>query len=249
MKLKEDSSVATSFEKAARTYWEHATVQAALGQWLSDWLPRRHEGRALEIGAGPGLFTRLLVPWTGYLRATDVSPAMCEAGRRRVPAAEWRRMAAELPDKGPWDFVFSCGMLQWVRDPEEVFAAWKAELAPGGRIVAALFASESLPELREVMGEEGPVRWRTPEAWRASAEAAGLRVLRDAAERRVIRFPSAMDLMRNLHRVGAAPERRWSSARMRRFLRDYQARHGTDQGVRVTWTFYRIEAERGDGRA
>jgi len=237
-----DTSVEMSFGRAAKTYWENAAVQRALGEWLSEWLPMRREGRALEVGAGPGLFTRLLVPWLGYLRATDISNAMCQAGRLRVPTADWRQMAAEFPDDGPWDFMISCGMFQWIDNPAAVLAAWKAELAPGGRIIAALFASESLSELREAMGEDGPVSWRTPEDWRAAAEAAGLRVIRDTVKLRTFHNPSATALMRGLHLIGAAPERKWSPSRMRRFLRDYDARNGSDQGVTSTWTFYRFEA-------
>ncbi|HXA14401.1 MAG TPA: methyltransferase domain-containing protein, partial [Opitutaceae bacterium] len=100
-----------SFDKAAPNYCEHARVQAALADWLAGWLPAERDGRALEIGAGPGVFTRRLLPWAGELTATDISPAMCAAGRAALPQVEWRVMAAEEPERGPWDWIFCSSML------------------------------------------------------------------------------------------------------------------------------------------
>ena len=236
--------VKTSFDRAAAGYHEHARVQAALVEWLAEWLPAERKGRALEVGAGPGLFTRKIADWPGGVTATDISPAMCAAGRVAVPQADWRVMAAEEPLAGPWNWIFSSGMLQWARSPEQVFAAWRAQLAPCGRVLGGLFAAESLPELRQVSGGPDPLTWRLPSAWRASLAQAGLKFLRDSSEPRVFAYESAREFLRTLHGVGAAPSQRFTPGRMRRLLQDYEARFGEAGGVRATWTFYRFEAER-----
>ncbi len=236
--------VTTSFDRAATAYEKHARVQRALVDWLAEWLPAERTGRALEAGAGPGLFTRKLAGWPGGVTATDISAAMCAAGRVAVPQAEWRVMAAEEPLTGPWHWIFSSGMLQWARSPEQVFAAWRAQLAPGGRVLAGLFAAESLPELRKLSGGEDPLTWRPPSAWRVSLAQAGLKILRDDSEPRVFVYESAREFLRTLHGVGAAPSQRFAPGRMRQLLRDYEARFSVTGGVRATWTFYRFEAER-----
>jgi SAM-dependent methyltransferase len=233
-----------SFERAAATYLAHATVQNAMAEWLAAWLPERPAGRALELGAGPGIFTRFLLPWGGALTASDLSPAMCAAGRERFPGVGWRTLAAEAPEGGPWDWIFSSSLLQWMADPPAVFTAWREGLAPGGRILSGLFVNESLPEWRELAGDADPLAWRTAGQWREHLESAGLRIVREGTERRVFTHPSARAFLRSVHGVGAAPERRYDAGRLRRLLREYEERHRVPGGVRATWMFHRFEAGR-----
>jgi len=223
----------------------HAGVQRAMAEWLAEWLPAERKGRALELGAGPGLFTQLLEPWDGSLTASDISPAMCALGRQALPTVHWEVMTAEAPESGPWDWIFSSSMLQWVADPAAAFAAWRGCLAPNGRLLSGFFVNDSLSEWRQLAGDSTPLAWRTPAEWRACLQRAGFRVLRDEAKTRVFSHPSAHAFLRSLHGVGAAPARRFPGARLRRLLKEYEARHGSPQGVRATWTFYRIEAAHG----
>jgi malonyl-CoA O-methyltransferase len=234
--------VIASFERMAPTYLAHAGVQEDLAGWLAEWLPKRRTGRALEIGAGPGVFTRRLLPWKGTLLATDGSRAMCAAGRAAWPAATWRTMAAERPAAGPWDWIFSSSMLQWAEDPAAILTAWRKRLAPRGRVLAGFFVAGSLAEWSALAGR-APLDWRTPEDWRVLVKAAGLRLLRDGSERRVCYHESARSLLRSLHGTGAAPLRRLPPARLRRLLGEYEERHRTSQGVPANWNFYRFEAE------
>ncbi len=236
------TEVIASFERMAPTYLAHAGVQEELAGWLAEWLPADRKGRALEIGAGPGVFTRRLLPWEGPLLATDGSRAMCAAGRAAWPAATWRTMAAERPVAGPWDWIFSSSMLQWLEDPVAALTAWRKRLAPGGRVLAGFFVAGSLEEWSVLAGQP-PLRWRTREEWRAVLKAAGLGLRRDGMERRVLYHPSAAVFLRSLHGTGAAPLRRLPPTRLRRLLREYEDRHRTSAGVPARWHFYRFEAE------
>jgi SAM-dependent methyltransferase len=247
------TSILVSFDRAAPAYIEYAGAQEGLAAWLADWLPEARQGRAVEIGAGPGVFTQRLLPWRGDLVATDISPAMCAAGRRRLPQVPWRTMAAEALEGGlfttnscspsrTWDWIFSSSMLQWLDDPAAVFLAWRRQLAPGGRVLAGLFAAGTLEEWNTLAGET-PVRWRTVEDWRALLRASGLRLLRDDTERRVFHHVSAAALLRSLHGAGAAPLRLLSPARLRTRLAEYEQRYRTAEGVPASWCFYRFEAE------
>ena len=238
------AELADRFGRAAADYGRYACVQMAMAEWLAEWLPSERLGQALEMGAGTGGFTRHLLPWPDRLLASDLSPAMCAAGRAEVPQVEWREMAAEAPEGGPWNWIFSNAMLQWVAQPRELFAAWNDQLASGGRVLAGLFVAESLPELNHLLGDESPVQWRTENQWQRYIEEGGFRILRDATVRRTFYYPSAIALLRSLHGVGAAPVRRMAPERLRRILQDYERRYAVAGGVSATWTFYRFEAER-----
>jgi malonyl-CoA O-methyltransferase len=237
--------ILASFERAAAGYREHARVQAALADWLAKWLPAKRSGRALEVGAGTGLLTQKLVDWPGGVTATDIAPAMCAAGQAFLPQADWKVMAAESPLTGPWDWIFSSGMLQWIKDPVAVFSAWREQLAREGQVVAALFAAESLPEWRQVGGNDALI-WRSPEIWRDALKRAGLKLRRDAVERRVFHYPSARAFLKTLHGVGAAPRRQFTPGQLRRLMKDYDGKFGGAAGVPATWTFFRFEAVRAD---
>ena len=236
---------AASFDRAAASYHEHARVQAALADWLAEWLPAYRRGDALEIGAGPGILTRRLLPWSGRLVATDLSAAMCAAGRAAVPQVDWRTMAAEAPEPGPWGWIFCSSMLQWAAEPEKIFSAWHKVLAPGGRVLAGFFIAGSLPEWKAVRAGDSPVAWRTAAEWRDCLGRGGLRLRRDEVRPCIFEYPSALAFLRSLHGVGAAPRRspRVPASRMRRCLREYEARFAAAGGVRATWMFYRFEAE------
>jgi SAM-dependent methyltransferase len=238
------ATVAGSFERSAARYRQHARVQREMAAWLAEWLPAERSGRALEIGAGPGVFTEHLVPWSGTLVASDFSPGMCNAGREAVPDAIWSVMSAEALEGSGWNWIFCSSMLQWTTRPATILARWRERLARGGRILAGLFVEDTLPELRAVTGVDGPVQWRSADTWRADIAAAGLQLRRDDLQRRSFTYASALDLWRSLHGVGAAPVRRTSPGQLRSWLKAYDARCAAPGGVTATWTFYRFEAAR-----
>ncbi len=239
-------ALAASFSRASRTYGARSGVQAAMAEWLSEWLPPVRSGPVLEIGAGTGLFTRKLFPWNGPVTASDLSPEMCRVGRAGVPQAEWTQMEAEHPSGGPWKWIFSSSMLQWAADPSVIFTAWRNCLAPAGRVLGGVLAAGSLVEWNALAGDASPLVWRTPEEWRSHLSAAGFRLLRDHAEKRMFRYPSALALLRSLHDVGGAPHRRYAAGRLRRHLRDYDERFRSQGGVGASWMFYRFEADLGE---
>lgn len=239
------SHVRDSFSRAAVTYAGHANVQAAMADWLAEWLPTERSGRALELGAGTGLFTRKLLPWTGALTATDLAEAMCREGRAGLPQVEWRVMRAEAPASAiACDWVFSSSMLQWMDDPAAVFAAWREVLKPGGRVLAGLFAEGSLAELRALTPGASPLTWRAPAMWDAALAQAGLRRVRSETRTQVFYYPTAVEFLRSLHGVGAAPVQQFTGGRLRSVLRDYEQRHREQRGVLATWVFHRFDAER-----
>jgi 23S rRNA (uracil1939-C5)-methyltransferase len=82
-------------------------------------------GRVLELHAGSGNFTRLLVSRADTVIAGEGDPRAVERGRRNVPGADWRPVTA-LPDRLAVDTVL-------VDPPREGLDARHLALAAGGR--------------------------------------------------------------------------------------------------------------------
>jgi 23S rRNA (uracil1939-C5)-methyltransferase len=98
----------------------NAALVAAVAQALG---PR--PGQVLELHAGSGNFTRMLVSRAASVIASEADPRAVERGRQNVPQADWRPAAA-LPDRLPVDTVL-------VDPPREGLDARHLTLAAGAR--------------------------------------------------------------------------------------------------------------------
>ena len=106
--------------------------------------PGREDGEGLmiaDLGCGPGNSTELLVARfpkaeiVGY----DLSPAMLDAARNRVPQARFD--AADIGDWRPgrrFDLVYSNAALQWVRGHQSLMPRLLQNVAPGGLLAAQI---------------------------------------------------------------------------------------------------------------
>jgi SAM-dependent methyltransferase len=98
----------------------------------------RHKS-VLEVGAGNGLFTRLLSGW-GCRRVvgTDISAGMISVARSRLPDCEFKVISTEAdPDlfrPASFDLIISRQVACHLIDPIAVFECWKTWLQPGGRV-------------------------------------------------------------------------------------------------------------------
>jgi len=231
-----------SFNSAARNYQSESRIQKKMAVWLAEWIDRKRTGSALEIAAGTGNFTTHLLPWNGPLLVSDAAPAMVEIGKNQFSEIEWRIFdAGDLPEKR-FDFIFSSSFLQWAKDPKTLLQHWRSRLNPDGKIVAGFFAAPTLSELETLLPKSAPLRWREPEDWKMIFERAGFLLKRFEAKTVRFYFPSALELFRNLHRIGAAPKQKVSPARLRRIIDEYDKKFGNKNGVCSTWTFVRLEA-------
>ncbi|WP_185983736.1 trans-aconitate 2-methyltransferase [Aureimonas mangrovi] len=104
--------------------------------------PGRPEGEALRIadlGCGPGNSTELLVERFPKAEITgfDLSPAMLEEARRRVPGARFETAdIADFRPARPFDLVYSNAALQWVRGHETLIPRLLDAVVPGGLLAA-----------------------------------------------------------------------------------------------------------------
>lgn len=230
------------FERRAGGYDRHARVQADAAAWLSEWLPGQIDGPALELGAGTGLFTRHLAPRAAQLVATDIAPSMVAAGRLAVPTADWHLAEADAPPDGPWRWILSCSLAQWLEDPLAVLRRWRESAAPDATLLAGWFTAGTMDEFFRLCPQAAPFPWRGTHEWLALLDAAGWTVVRHEERTFFRRHADARSMLREVHNVGAVVPRRLGPGALRRALREHGARHGGSRGLLTPFVFLRVEA-------
>jgi ubiquinone/menaquinone biosynthesis C-methylase UbiE len=115
----------------------------ALALALIDGLHLPAGARALEVGCGAGLMTVALAQRGFQIEATDSSPAMVEATREGVDAANLSsRVTATHADahslsfgEGEFRLVVSLGVVPWLHSPGTALAEMARVLEPGGHLI------------------------------------------------------------------------------------------------------------------
>lgn len=90
------------------------------------------KGRVLEIGAGVGQITEMLmtVSTIELLASVEPNPSFCSEIRRRFPAHSIiNGTSADIPSKGDWNSIVSINVLEHIQDDEDELARYYALLA------------------------------------------------------------------------------------------------------------------------
>jgi malonyl-CoA O-methyltransferase len=237
--------VIENFDRAAEKYERHAAPQAVVAEALAQWiLSEERKGRALEFGAGTGLFTRQMLPWTETYLATDAAPKMVELGRQHCPSAKWQVLDARAPTGlGQMDWVFACCLLQWLPEPQEVLQSWRKILSPNGQLAIAVLLPGTLGELQTILPEARPLDWRTAAEWRGMVEHAGFALEREQEWEHHSIHPNSLELLRAVHAMGLAPQRVVGPGRLRAALHAYNEKHAVPRGVCATWRAWLARAQ------
>jgi trans-aconitate 2-methyltransferase len=129
-------------------------VMAALGEQVLSRLELRGDETVLDAGCGSGRVTQALIERLprGHAIALDVSPSMLQAARERLGADADVRQAdlLELELEQPVDAILSTATFHWIADHERLFSCMRANLRPGGRLVAQCGGEGNIDVLRGV---------------------------------------------------------------------------------------------------
>lgn len=233
------------FDSKAHRYTEHAQVQDELATWAAKQLPPLDlKQKALELGAGTGLFTKHLVNKHRDFEASDISAQMLKIGRQAIPHINWKQRNAWSLKDGQWDIIYSASLLQWAPNPDKIIQHWKSHLNAQGRIIVCLFVKPTLPELESVShNNKLPIRWLSPQDWATCFEKQGFTLNALNSKKRRFNYADSRHFLRSLHQTGAITPQKTSYSTMKQLLKHYQSRFQThNKHVYATWTFCFIDA-------
>lgn len=237
-----------AFDRKATSYNDHAHIQRDTAAWVAEWLPTSKSScNCAEFGAGTGNFTRFLTESFADVLASDISPQMIAESKRALPHVQWIEQDAWQPSlpAQSWDYVASCSVLQWSPSPIETLTKWRELLRPGGKLISGIYVSPSLIELESCLPEDRRFGWHNSASWQTYATEAGFKVLRAETTTRHYYYPSALVLLKRLHGTGATVlGRPMPMGELRKLINAYEENYATSEGVKTTWTFFRLEAEK-----
>jgi malonyl-CoA O-methyltransferase len=211
------SRLRRAFDAAARAYDEAAVLQHEVRARLLERLDyiKLEPSRVLDAGTGTGRASDALLKRyrSAQVVALDLAYGMVQIARRK---GRWLRRplgvnadieALPFAD-GSFDLVFSNLTLQWLDEPDRVFAELRRVLAPHGLLMFTTFGPDTLRELRTA--------WQAADAGAHVNEFLDMHDVGDALVRAgfadpvmdmemiTVTYERARQLMRDLKAIGAA---------------------------------------------
>ena len=228
------------FSAASASYDAEAEAQQHIAARL--WAlaaPHITSGAAvLEIGAGTGLLTRLILEaQPRSLTANDlyISPQVKELAQQFSGRVQCREGDAEhLEFGGPFDAVLSASTVQWFADIPAFFVRCAGVLPKGGLLAFSSFLPGNLQEVAELTGV-GLSYARAAELQGQLAPHFDLLAMEQGDV--TLHFASPRHVLLHLRHTGVTGIRSvvWGKNSYKEFVARYTARYGNAQGVRLTY--------------
>ena len=122
------------WEKTRLARFEHDLTRRAIEEELGT----ERVARALEVGCGPGTWTKLLADRATSVVAVDLSAGMLAQARQAVtsPNVTFQQAdASSFTYPGTFDMVLSVRVIEYIPEWKTVIANISKLVAPGGRVV------------------------------------------------------------------------------------------------------------------
>jgi len=160
-----NDDVATYYDRQSQSYIDMVRSKSAYRRAISERelaFVLKHlkpNAKVLEIGSGPGFFTRELVKHAGSVFATDISQEMVDALQKNVPASNLSAMCLDVydldqvPDYGDYDTVVCMRVLCHVDDASKGLAKLRGAVHSQGNVIFDLLNAYSYIHLaRKIRG-------------------------------------------------------------------------------------------------
>jgi len=232
------------FARAAATYDRQAVIQQRVAERLLTLLAKNCStppGRVLEIGCCTGLLTSALTrlyPEMTALYVNDLVPefrsrVMGRLDRTLKPVfLEGDIESLALPRK--LDLVISSSTFHWLGNLPALLERINACLVPAGTLCFSIYSTGNLRELREITGI-GLDYYSRADLLRLVERT--FSVIACEEEFHTFHFADPLALLHHLRETGvnALETEIWTRSRLNEFIREYERRFGSRNGVALTY--------------
>lgn len=204
------------FDRAAATYDSVASVQRQMADQLLLEIPAQLDGPLVDLGCGTGDLLYKLSERTSATNLTgiDISSAMLEQTRHRVPGAQAIKAdLAALPlDDNSCRWAVSNAAIQWC-DSKAVFSELRRVLQPGGRAFISTFGPSTMWQWRETIESVSSTgnrvhTFESVEQLTSGLRASGFASVESRIENVDIQFDSVRAMFDSIRKLGATNARR-----------------------------------------
>lgn len=240
--MPQKSRIRYAFQKALKSYDEHALIQWQMNTKLMSNLmrnlPHSSLDSVLELGCGSGMLSELLQEqisanyWL-FNDLCDVRPQL--TARLTQPFDFYCGDAEFFPFKQRFDLIASASAVQWFHHPSAFLSHCKKGLNSQGLLAIATFGENNLKEIRQItdIGLEYPnlSQWQS---WLA----ADFELLWCENSAVQLAFDTPLDVLKHLKYTGVTATNQgiWTRTHLNQFIRDYQKAFTLESGkVRLTY--------------
>jgi len=239
------------FSAAAKTYDRHARPQEALARSVISMLPEFRPRKILELGAGTGKLTRLLIEQFPQvpIDAVDVAEKMVLHSRAAFhahPQVTWIHADAQTYwSEEPYPLIASSAALHWVPSLRKTFCNIFQCLETDGLFVLGMMLNGTLRELRALRNlivphKPSPDTLANYDETLQALHAAGFRILHQIHREEQLVYESAESFLRAIHEQGVTGRRVTGSTlltrgELNRLTTEYQLRFAREDGVCATY--------------
>ncbi len=149
-----------NFSKAALTYESNAVIQKKLAQKMISFIANKEYVDVLEIGAGPGILSRLLIDNVNITNLTinDVSNDMLslckdalEPYKDKVNIEYINEDCTKFKFSKKYDLIISNATFQWFYDFDKSLDHLKKYLKNDGSLVFSSFSENNFKEIKSLL--------------------------------------------------------------------------------------------------
>lgn len=145
-----------NYDPLADDYSRHRRIHEGVFRRLAEHSTKVGVERILEVGCGPGAYTRALVEAGFRCYGLDPSPEMLSRWVGASPDGRVRGLAESLPIRdGSVDLIFSVDVIHHLHDTTAYFCEARRALRPGGG-VCTVTDSESIIRARRPLSSHFP---------------------------------------------------------------------------------------------
>jgi len=228
--------VAQCFEKAAKSYTEHAIAQKQICQNLirlmQEHLSEKSLDNVFEIGCGSGNLSHLLMQnfQIKQLFLNDLYPEVqqhfSESKKLQWLIGDIEQL--DLPQS--LNLIASSSALQWICDLDAIFKKCSDALTQHGYLCFSTFGQQNLKEIKALTGQG--LDYLSIESIQEKLMQQGFEILHLEESIEMLTFQQPKQILQHLKATGVtatASQHRWSKQSLQQFYQDYQQFSELDQ--------------------